>query len=52
VAEAFEILCQTIHGGAPVPAEIVAPFEDENELTWDTLELLDAVTQKIAPSFA
>ncbi len=51
LAEAFEILCQTIHDGAPVPAEIVVSLEDENELTWGTLELLDAVKQKIATAF-
>lgn len=51
LAEAFEILCQTIHECAPVPAEIVVSLEDENELTWGTLELLDAVKQKIATAF-
>lgn len=50
MAEAFDILCQVIQSGEPVPNEIVVPLEDDNELTWKTVGLLEAVKKQIAAS--
>lgn len=50
MAEAFDILCRLVQDGEPIPAEIVVPLEDDNELTWKTVGLLEAVKQQIAAS--
>lgn len=50
LAEAFHILCRLVQDGEPIPAEIVVPLEDDNELTWKTAGLLEAVKQQIAAS--
>lgn len=50
LAEAFDILCRLVQDGEPIPAEIVVPLEDDNELTWKTVGLLEAVKQQIAAS--
>lgn len=48
LAEAFDILCRLVQDGEQIPAEIVVPLEDDNELTWKTVGLLEAVKQQIA----
>lgn len=50
LAEAFDILCRLVQDGEPIPAEIVVPLEDDNELTWKTAGLLEAVKKQIAAS--
>lgn len=50
MAEAFDILCRLVQDGEPIPAEIVVPLEDDNELTWKTVGLLEAVKKQIAAS--
>jgi hypothetical protein len=50
MSEAFDILCRLVQNGEPIPAEIVVPLEDDNELTWKTVGLLEAVKQHIAAS--
>lgn len=50
LAEAFDMLCRLLQGGGPIPDEIVVPLEDDNELTWKTAGLLEAVKQRIEAS--
>ena len=50
MAEAFDILCRLVQDGEPIPAEIVVPLEDDNQMTWKTTGLLEAVKQQIAAS--
>ncbi|MEI8381657.1 MAG: hypothetical protein WCJ09_16125 [Planctomycetota bacterium] len=50
LAEAFDILCRLVQDGEPIPAEIVVPLEDDNQMTWKTAGLLEAVKQQIASS--
>lgn len=50
LAEAFDIFCRLVLSGEKIPAEIVMPLEDDNELTWRTAGLLEAVKQQIAAS--
>lgn len=50
IAEAFDILCRLVQNGEPIPAEIVVPLEDDNQMTWKTVGLLEAVKKQIAAS--
>lgn len=50
LAEAFDILCRLVDEGEPIPTEIVVPLEDNNQMTWKTAGLLEAVKQQIAAS--
>jgi len=50
LAEAFDILCGLVQEGTPVPVEIVVLLEDDNELTWKTEGLLDAIKRRISAS--
>lgn len=50
LAEAFDIFCRLLLSGEKIPDEIVMPLEDDNELTWKTAGLLEAVKKLIAAS--